>query len=342
MESNDPQVGGTDEPVPPALSPPPTTPNQEPVPPALGAGQYGPPPTTGPVAPPPMGGAGPAAGQWQAGGANVPPPPPQAPPGAMPPPNPEYGQSAGGVPAYGAAPYGATGYGPGPVGPRPFSPTAAIAYGWSAFRANVGPLVMIAAVILVVNAIIQWLGRLGGDSFFFGMIFDFVGFLVSLIISLGMLRVALMIVDGKTPTAADLFKTDELGVYIVASVIAGVIIFVGILLCILPGIIAGFLLSLFGYSILDRVEGGVKVPKSSAVGALRTSYEVVTQNVGNLLVLVLLVALINLIGLAACLIGTLVSMPVTAVAMAYAWRYFTNGHIAGQPGSAAPRTGAAF
>jgi uncharacterized membrane protein len=64
---------------------------------------------------------------------------------------------------------------------------------------------------------------------------------------------------------------------------------------------------------------------------MRASYEITSKNVGSLIVLVILCILLNIAGALLCGIGLLVSMPVTAIAFAYAWRYYSHGHIAAQP-----------
>jgi uncharacterized membrane protein len=38
--------------------------------------------------------------------------------------------------------------------------------------------------------------------------------------------------------------------------------------------------------------------------------------------------LLNFAGLLLCIVGLLVTVPVTAIAVAYAWRYFSGGRIA--------------
>ena len=64
---------------------------------------------------------------------------------------------------------------------------------------------------------------------------------------------------------------------------------------------------------------------------MRASYEITSNNVGSLIVLAILCILLNIAGFLLCGIGLLVTIPVTAIAIAYAWRYFSHGVIAPQP-----------
>jgi uncharacterized membrane protein len=154
---------------------------------------------------------------------------------------------------------------------------------------------------------------------------------VSLVIGLGLIRAALVILDGRHPEVGDLISTKDIGPYLIATILVSLTVGVGLLLCIIPGLIAGFLLQFYGYSILDRRSDDLSVSaQPDPVGALRTSYEVVTRNLGDLLALAIVCFVMNVLGAIACGIGLLVSLPITAIALAYAWRHLTGGVIAPQ------------
>lgn len=50
-----------------------------------------------------------------------------------------------------------------------------------------------------------------------------------------------------------------------------------------------------------------------------------TKNVGQLIVIALVLMLLNFVGALLCGIGMLVTLPVTAIALAFAWRTVTGG-----------------
>jgi uncharacterized membrane protein len=328
----------TSEPEGAASAPPPAGEYPPPPPPqgppagagAPPAGGYPPPPPPGPPQgpgyPPPPPGAPPAGG--------YPPPPPPGPPaggfpppaGGYPPPPPPggYGYPPPGGPAYPAGGYGAA---PAPT----FSAGDAIGYGWNGFKNNIGPLAIIALVVLAANIVTGWLQR-GSDSFVLTGIMSLVSAFISLVISLGLIRAALAILDGERPEIGDLLSTRDIVPYIVASLLVAIVVGIGLLLCIIPGLIAGFLLQFYGYAIIDkRVDAEHMAPQSDPIGAMRASYEITSRNVGNLIVLAILCILLNIVGALLCGIGLLVTLPVTAIAVAYAWRYFSRGRIAPQP-----------
>jgi hypothetical protein len=210
----------------------------------------------------------------------------------------------------------------------PFSATDAIGYGWKGFTANIGPLLLIGLVLLVASALSNWLSQ-GFESWLLTIIGSVLSAFISLVISLGLIRAALAILDGGRPSVEQLVSTRDIGPYIIASLLVALVVTVGLVLCIIPGLIAGFLLQFYGYAIIDRKSDSVTTaPQSSPTGAMRASFEVVAGNVGPLILLAVLSFLLNLGGALLCGVGLLVTMPVTAIAIAYAWRYFSGGRIA--------------
>ncbi len=210
----------------------------------------------------------------------------------------------------------------------PFSATDAIGYGWKGFTANIGPLALIGLVLIVASGLSNWLSR-GFDNWLLSITGSVLSFFISLVIGLGLIRAALAILDGGRPSVEQLVSTKDIGPYFIASLLVALVVTVGLLLCIIPGLIAGFLLQFYGYAIIDRKSDSVTTaPQSTPTGAIRASFEVVAANVGPLILLAVLSFLLNVAGALLCGVGLLVTVPVTAIAIAYAWRYFSGGRIA--------------
>ncbi len=261
----------------------------------------------------------------------VPPPPPPPPPGAGYPPPPPPPPGAGYPPPPGAAYPPPPGYYPPVVAtpPRaPFSATDAIGYGWKGFTANIGPLAIIGLVLILASGLSNWLSR-GFDNQFLSISGSLLSAFISLVIGLGLIRAALAILDGQRPSVEQLVSTKDVGPYLIASLVVALIVTVGLFLCVIPGLIAGFLLQFYGYAIIDKKADSVTTAvQSSPMGAIRASFEVVAGNIGPLILLAVLCFLLNMVGALLCGVGLLVTLPVTAIAIAYAWRYFSGGRIA--------------
>lgn len=200
-----------------------------------------------------------------------------------------------------------------------FSPGAAISYAWSATMKNIGPLVLMTLVILVVQVVLQV--AFGGGKGFIALVLSIATSVISLILAMGLIRAALRVTDGGTPELGQLTETDQLGPYIVQAILVGIAIGIGLLLCIIPGMIAAVLFAFAGYVVIDTRDG-------DAVGAIRRSFEIVKGNFGAVLGLILLLILINLVGALLCGIGLLFTYPMTSVAFAYAYRTLNGQPVA--------------
>ncbi len=225
----------------------------------------------------------------------TPPPPPPPPP-----------------PGYGAPT-------PGPSGGQ-LDAGAAIGYGWNGLTKNLGPLVLITLVIVAIQVGLSIVGQ-AFDSWILQLTWNIVTTVVGLILAMGLIRAALAVVDGRTPEVGMLFRSEGFVPYLVASILVGLAVGVGFILCIIPGLIVAFLFAFYGYGIVDgRTDDGIE--------AMKMSWSLVSSNVGSLLLLFILTVLINVAGFLLCGIGLLFTYPLTAIAVAYAWRTLSGGAVA--------------
>jgi len=201
-----------------------------------------------------------------------------------------------------------------------FSPGTAISYAWSATVKNIGPLVLMTLVCLVVEAavVLVILGRVTGVIFF---LFFIATSIISLILSMGLIRAALRVTDGGKPELSQLTETDQLGPYIVQAILVGLAVGIGYVLCIIPGLIARNLFAFAGYAVIDSRDG-------DAVGAIKRSFEIVKGNFWAVLGLMLLLGLINVAAFLLCGIGLLFTYPMSLVAIAYAYRTLNGQPVA--------------
>jgi len=118
--------------------------------------------------------------------------PPEQAPGAQPQqPAPGYGAPAGG-------------------GVATLDVGTAISYGFNKFTKYIGQIVVILVVLLVVNGLFFFL-RSTVDNLFIGLFLQVAGWIISMIIQLGIVRVALDVTAGREPDVANMFKTDRIG-----------------------------------------------------------------------------------------------------------------------------------
>jgi hypothetical protein len=286
---------------------------------------------------PPPGYGGPPDGYGQ-----QPPPPPgygqqPPPPGyGQPPPPPGYGQQP--PPGYGQPPPGYGGaypggaYGEGGFAPQ-LSVGAAISYGWEKFKANWGVWVGISLIAVIISVVVQLPfggfdggfgtgdmdSGFGAGSLILSMIGLVVSFVVGALIQAAFVRGALHELNGNKPNFGAFFQFGNIAQVFVASLIVGAITSIGYLLCVIPGVIVMFLTWYTLTFVLDQ--------NQDATTAIKSSFNLTSQNVGPLLLLALACVGLNIVGALLCLIGLLVSGPVTLIAATYAYRFLVNGPI---------------
>lgn len=197
-----------------------------------------------------------------------------------------------------------------------FSIGEALSFGWKKLQENIGPLVAAALVILVVNALFALLVRGGG---FAATIFGLISWFVSILISMGLIRIALKIVDGGQAEVADLFQQSGLALpYIIAGFIFSIVVSIGLAFLILPGIYLAITLGFFGYNIVDK--------EMPAIESLQKSAEITRDQKWELFSFGLVLFFFNLLGLLLLGVGVLITAPVSFLATAYVYR-----KLAGEP-----------
>ncbi|WP_067437922.1 hypothetical protein [Nocardioides jensenii] len=241
--------------------------------------------------------------------------------GQQPPPGQGQGgqQPPAGPPGWGQP----AGYG-GPPGRAPYDAPSAIGYGWKAFTRFPGALIIAALIVLAVPIAIQVVGVVAGDGssgFTSGTEFEFnpmalvlnlASTIVSMVLGAAMIRLALDVVDGAEPSVGTMFSRLNLVQVLIAAVVLGIVTTIGLVLCVLPGLVVMFLTFLTNYFIVGKGE--------DAFTAIKSSVSLTTANVGQLLLLALLCFVCIMVGALACGVGLLIAFPVITVATAYTFR----------------------
>jgi uncharacterized membrane protein len=250
-----------------------------------------------------------------------PPPPPPPPPPTEPP----------------AAP-GAGGYSVG----------NAFSYGWNKFTQNLGQILLAILVLVAVLIAIQLVGFFVGRAIacepevtftadgsiktddcggiftvqnLVSWLFSLIGWIVSMIIGAGIVRGALDITEGRELEPATLLKPNKLGEVIIASLLIGILTFVGFIACVIPGFLVMFFTSYTLYFLMDR-------PEMGAIDAIRASFEFTKNNAGNVILWFLISLAAWFVGALLCGIGLIVAVPVVLIGTAYTYKTLTGEPVA--------------
>jgi uncharacterized membrane protein len=149
---------------------------------------------------------------------------------------------------------------------------------------------------------------------------QFIGSLVTSVLGALGINAALREVSGEKATWGNLFKTNSYGMIILAALLLAAASFVGALLCGL-GLLAVIIFGVFTYH--NVVDKGL-----NAWSAFTSSFAQVGKNFGAVFLLELAILGLTILGAIPFLLGLLVVIPLSTLALAFAYRRITGGPVA--------------
>jgi hypothetical protein len=196
----------------------------------------------------------------------------------------------------------------------------AVTYGWNKFKQDPGTwilLMVIAAVGGIVVSILSAVLRGSLSSGIVGLLLvtgitSILQWVISVTLQMPLYRAALAVTSGVRPTTDLLTNFDQLGPFLLTSLLIGVMVGVGTLFCVLPGVVLAFFSFLAPFFVLARGE--------QPVDAIKSSFKLINANLGPMAILALVGALLYVAGFVACLVGVLVTGPIVIIAAAYAFK----------------------
>lgn len=184
-----------------------------------------------------------------------------------------------------------------------------VSQGWAVFKKNWLKLLGVGVVVIVLQVILSVVQEQltqNGNELLAGII-GIVGSVASTIIGMGWLAVYLKAIRGEEIEVIDVFtKYDRFFPYLFSNILSGLIILVGFILLIVPGIIWAIKYMFVPYLIVDT--------QKSTFAALEASGKMTDGMKLRLFFYGLGFVGYNLLGLLALGVGLLITMPVTALA----------------------------
>ncbi|MCB1197976.1 MAG: hypothetical protein KDK51_06345 [Deltaproteobacteria bacterium] len=206
-----------------------------------------------------------------------------------------------------------------------FSAVEAIGFAWHAVTAKIGKFVGLALLLFLLNIMTGFFAIVLKDMHLLSAVLNIAVYLVSTMLMVGFFRICLRIVDQKDFEIIDVIVSDiSLLLKVIAiNVILGLMIGLGFLLLFIPGI---FLALKYGLSFLYIIDRNDPVIESIKICGDDT-----TGSKMELFLLGLLMIGINFVGLLCLGVGLFVSLPMSYVALAYAYRKIASPALATQP-----------
>jgi uncharacterized membrane protein len=199
-----------------------------------------------------------------------------------------------------------------------FSAGAAIRFGWETFKRRPWFFIGATLIIIVVSGLVEGFTR-AIDAAVSGSADEptLIGSLVSLaagtLVNMG--ATAFYLAAHDNPDAVNLsalWHPRPFLKFLAASILLGLAVVVGLILLIIPGIIFALMFMFTTFIVIEREFG--------PIDAMKESRRITHGHKWQLLGFMLLLVLINLLGMAVLLVGLLISIPVSSLAFAHAYR----------------------
>ena len=195
-----------------------------------------------------------------------------------------------------------------------FSAGQCISYGWETFKKRpwffIGSYLLYTVVVGVLSSALLQIAKEGAVV---GLVANILRLVVEIIAGMGMINFALRSHDDvEHVSIMDFWHPAPFWSYTGATLLFWLIMLVGLILLIVPGIIWSLMFGFAGYLIIDRNLGPIE--------ALKESKRITYGYKWELFLLGLAIFGIVILGLICLIIGILVAYPIVLIAMAHAYR----------------------
>jgi len=197
---------------------------------------------------------------------------------------------------------------------KKFTVKEAIQYGLTVYKQNWMFFLILLLIVWGAYTLVGVVGSVSAQqSSLLGSIVRIVGWVFEVILGIGLIKISLDFVSNKKPDYKDLYIHYRLfWKYLAGSILYGLIVLGGLILLVIPGIYWAVKYHFVLYLVVDHNMGPIEALKKS---------EKLTRGVKvELLLLIVTLLIINFIGAALFMIGLLVTIPVTLIAVAHVYK----------------------
>lgn len=182
--------------------------------------------------------------------------------------------------------------------------------GWNLFKEKPWTYIGITLTLTVFSMVVN---ALTGDGKGLIAIIGFlIGLAASTVVSIAYSRMALSVTAREDMSWDKLWAPEHFWNMLGTTILQGIVILVGLVLLIIPGIYAALVLSMSQLVVVDK--------KLAPVAALKESYRLTKGHVWQLLFFMLAILVLNIVGVLALFVGLFVTIPITIIAVACVYR----------------------
>jgi uncharacterized membrane protein len=193
-----------------------------------------------------------------------------------------------------------------------FSKKQAIKFGFEIARRNILFFIGLLIIVFLVSAITSILRTGVQKAVLASLLLTVVQYIVNTVIAMGFIKISLEFVSKIKPKIRDIVYYKSIVKYALASVASGIIVLVGFILLIIPGVILAVRLQYATYLIVDKNLGPIE--------SIKTSWRITHGNTWNLFFFGLLIGLINILGALCLIVGLFVTVPLGMIATTSVYR----------------------
>lgn len=195
-----------------------------------------------------------------------------------------------------------------------FSIGESVKFGWETFKKRPWFFMGVSLCVFVVYSILSAVtDEKVHDTSAAQLLVSIAAGVIGIFVEMMLVNIALKSHDSvETVAFSDAWAKKPFWSYLGVKILNGIVVVVGLILLIVPGVIAALTLLFGNYLVVDKGLGPIQAMKESA----RITKGHRWQLFGFVLVLVGL----NILGLLALFVGLLVTIPVTILAMAHVYR----------------------
>lgn len=193
---------------------------------------------------------------------------------------------------------------------KKFSIGEAVGFGWETFKKNYLLFIALAAIDLIISGLPNFKLEIAKNV---SSTINPVIWLLEELVQIGVITIVLKVIDSKKTDLGDMFENIRLyWRYLSGTLLYGLIVFIGFILLIVPGVIWAIKYQFYGYLIIDK--------KMKPMDALRKSAEITEGERWNLFILGFALFGVILLGVLALGIGIFAALPVVWIAVAFIYR----------------------
>ena len=204
---------------------------------------------------------------------------------------------------------------------KKFSKEQAIKFGWGRTIDNLGFFIVYLLIIFATEFFFSFFIEIFDEAEFYSLsiIFNLGSFIVTIVSSIFAVKIGLRLYDNEKIGSYEFlaFNASTFFKFLLAYILFTIMVIVGFILLIVPGIYLALKYQFFQFLIIDR--------DMDVIESFKESGRITEGSKWNLFFFALLLILIVIIGVLALIVGIFVAVPVIMVAWAYVYKKLTSG-----------------